>query len=274
MIFHDVLRTVHDVDQACQFVHNSSPLGDLCTRVWPYGAVGHPRIGHLQIAKVLVDCLKDHKPIFQEALMNVEDRLDRLERQNMRLKGVLASLVLAATAAGLFGLTRTRSIPDVVEARAFHVIGKDGTVMVKLRSLSMTIPQEGVPAKDWPRPSVGGAISVYNHSGEHIVGMGPGGDRGEFDGQITVSDSSGQRQVRISTEFRGGGKIETFSKDGDPRLTISEADNAPYIAGHNAGESGGKLFAIDGTRGFGVFDPSGENPAWWLTKRGLWNPPR
>ena len=64
--------------------------------------------------------------------MTVEKRLDRLERENRMLKGAGAVVLLALLAVAVMGASQKEAIPDVVKARAFHVIAKDGTVLVKL----------------------------------------------------------------------------------------------------------------------------------------------
>jgi len=68
--------------------------------------------------------------------MTIEQRLDRLERQNRMLKGAGAAVLLGLLAVGVMGATQQEEIPDVVKAREFEVIGKDGTVKVWLSSLS------------------------------------------------------------------------------------------------------------------------------------------
>ena len=56
--------------------------------------------------------------------MTIEQRLDRLERQNRFLKGTGAAVLLALMAVALMGAGG--AIPDVIRAREFRVIGKDG----------------------------------------------------------------------------------------------------------------------------------------------------
>ena len=60
--------------------------------------------------------------------MTIEQRLERLERQNRWLKCGVASLVLAVLVAGIVGATGQERVPDLVKAKAFHVVGKDGKV--------------------------------------------------------------------------------------------------------------------------------------------------
>ena len=64
--------------------------------------------------------------------MTVEQRLERLERQNRHLKGGLGLLLLTVIVGGLMGFAGQGKLPDVVKAKAFHVVTDDGTVLVKL----------------------------------------------------------------------------------------------------------------------------------------------
>jgi hypothetical protein len=59
---------------------------------------------------------------------NTEERIARLERHNRLLIAGL-SLVLASF---LVAAAITDAVPEVVKARAFHVVGKDRTALAKL----------------------------------------------------------------------------------------------------------------------------------------------
>jgi hypothetical protein len=61
--------------------------------------------------------------------VTIEERIDRLEQQNRRLKLTLAVLVFVAIAAGLLGAKRDGAVQDIVKARAFHVVAEDGTAL-------------------------------------------------------------------------------------------------------------------------------------------------
>ncbi|MCH7991721.1 MAG: hypothetical protein IIC35_04835 [Gemmatimonadetes bacterium] len=107
---------------------------------------------------------------------------DRLERENRMLKGAGAVVLLVLLAVAVMGATA--GIPDVVKARAFHVIAKDGTALVKLEDsagensgrlgtvttlngkgqelvkLSMTTNGEGLDQSGDPPASAGEAAGV------------------------------------------------------------------------------------------------------------------
>ena len=59
----------------------------------------------------------------------IEQRVRRLEIQNRFL---IAGIVLPILGALLVAATAKDAVPDVVKAKAFHVVGKDGAVLVKI----------------------------------------------------------------------------------------------------------------------------------------------
>ena len=92
--------------------------------------------------------------------MTIEERLDRLERQNHRLKGGLGLLLLTVVAVGVLGFAGQDKVLDVVKAKAFHVVGKDGTVLVKL--------------EDTQGSGLGlvGTVTTLNGKGRELVTLG------------------------------------------------------------------------------------------------------
>ena len=62
----------------------------------------------------------------------VDARLDKLERDNRRLKLALGALLLALAAVPLVGAVMPEQVPDAVRARAFYVEDENGTVRVRI----------------------------------------------------------------------------------------------------------------------------------------------
>ena len=56
----------------------------------------------------------------------VDARLDKLERDNWRLKLTVSALLLALAAVPLIGAVMPEQIPEVIRARAFHAIDGNG----------------------------------------------------------------------------------------------------------------------------------------------------
>jgi hypothetical protein len=52
----------------------------------------------------------------------LESRVDKIERDNRRLKLTVGALLLVLAAVPLIGAVMPEQIPDVIQARAFHVI--------------------------------------------------------------------------------------------------------------------------------------------------------
>lgn len=59
--------------------------------------------------------------------MNLEQRIERLERENRRLKLVGGALVAAVVAASPVGAAMPQDIPEVLEARMFRVVDAAGS---------------------------------------------------------------------------------------------------------------------------------------------------
>ena len=58
----------------------------------------------------------------------VDARLDKLERDNRRLKLTVGALLLALAAVPLIGAVMPEQIPDLITAREFQVIDENGTL--------------------------------------------------------------------------------------------------------------------------------------------------
>ena len=57
----------------------------------------------------------------------LESRVDKIERDNRRLKLTLGALLLALAAVPLVGAVMPGQIPELITAREFHVIDENGT---------------------------------------------------------------------------------------------------------------------------------------------------
>ena len=131
--------------------------------------------------------------------MTVEDRLDRLERQNKLLKAGLVSLLAVVMVAGLFAFTQPEQIPDVVQARAFHVVGKDGTVLVKLEDTL------GFGA------GIAGTLRTFDSEGRELVSLGA---TVEGEGMVTTMNGKGQELVSLGVLKDGSGGVAAFDPSG------------------------------------------------------------
>ena len=62
----------------------------------------------------------------------VDARLDKLEQDNRRLKLTVGALLLALAAVPLIGAVMPEQIPDLIQARAFRVIGENGPIRAQM----------------------------------------------------------------------------------------------------------------------------------------------
>jgi len=62
----------------------------------------------------------------------LESRVDKIERDNRRLKLTVGALLLALAAVPLIGAVMPEQIPDVVVARAFHAVNENGNIRARI----------------------------------------------------------------------------------------------------------------------------------------------
>ncbi len=68
--------------------------------------------------------------------MTTEQRLERLERQNGRLKRGMIGMAVAGLSLLVMGQVLPPKVHDVVRAKKFEVVGNDGRTMVEIFFLS------------------------------------------------------------------------------------------------------------------------------------------
>lgn len=143
--------------------------------------------------------------------MSTEERLDRLERQNRLLKGGVGLTLLAVVAGGLLIFAVLGSVPEVIEARAFHVVTDDGRVLVKL---------EGMIYDD---DTGGGTVTTLNSQGYPTVELGAGPLGGDGSGEVSVLNDQGEEVVRLWA-LTNEGVITTLNGEGDTLVELGMND--------------------------------------------------
>lgn len=124
--------------------------------------------------------------------MTIEERLERLERQNRRLKKGGSVLALALVSAVIMGQVSRQKIPRVIKARKFQVVNKRGNTMVELGSI---------------RPF--GYVFVSNRKGKVVASISA---NHSGDGMIRTTDSESRPLVVITSKKNGEGYIATFKR--------------------------------------------------------------
>ncbi len=154
--------------------------------------------------------------------MTIEERVERLERQNRHLRlGFVGVVLVAATI--FTGAAQRETVPDVVKAKAFHLVTDDGKTLVKIEDT------KGLGF------GIGGTVTTYAGNGTELVKLTTttGGA-----GMVTTLDGKGQKLVELGATSRGGA-VTTFNGQGKDLIRLG--------------------VTTDGTGLVGVFDPSGRN---------------
>ena len=87
-----------------------------------------------------------------------------------------------------------------VKAKAFHLVGEDGNVLVRLSNLNGN-----------------GAVFTHNAKGERIVTLGAAGEEGH--GMVVTRDAEGRALARISAE-EGKGFVGVYDPAGNQQPAI------------------------------------------------------
>ena len=117
--------------------------------------------------------------------MTTEQRLERLERQNRRLKRGMIGMAVVGLSLLVMGQTLPPKVHDVVKAKEFEVVSDGGRTMLTLGSSRIS--------------------EVYHTSID-------GGD-----GFFKIFDSTGNLLIAITSDKNGEGRIYQFNRAGKPK---------------------------------------------------------
>jgi len=116
--------------------------------------------------------------------MDIEQRLNRLERQNKRLKKGMIGMVVAGFSLLVMAQASPPKIHDLIRAKKIEVVSDNGRKVILLES--------------W---KLGGWIQTYNKKGKPLFTVAAT-DNGN--GLISIYNSKGKPSVSIATA--GGGQ--------------------------------------------------------------------
>jgi hypothetical protein len=72
----------------------------------------------------------------------LESRVDKIERDNRRLKLTVGALLLALAAVPLIGAVMPEQIPEVIQARRFHVIDENDNIRAAMDRIGFDVHDE------------------------------------------------------------------------------------------------------------------------------------
>jgi hypothetical protein len=110
----------------------------------------------------------------------LESRVDKIERDNRRLKLTVGALLLALAAVPLIGAVMPQEISDVIQAREFNVVDENGTRRVAINPYGIRYNGENgtryFDENETVRASMtGGGIIYFNENGTFRASMNLGG---------------------------------------------------------------------------------------------------
>ena len=156
--------------------------------------------------------------------MNLEARVERLERQNRRLKVVVALCVMIAGSVLLMGQRAPQAtqpaVPDVVRAKRIEVVNAAGTAVVTLMGWEHggwieTRDNGGRRLFDVSATDDGcGLLSTYNSQGQDTVALG-GVKSGS--GLFMIHDGKGGKLLGIGAGEDGTAVIAAYGRAGEVR---------------------------------------------------------
>jgi hypothetical protein len=150
--------------------------------------------------------------------MTIEERMERLERENGRFKRGMAWMVMAGMALLIMGQALPPKVHNVVKARRFQVVRYDGELTVDIATgergngIIETYRPKGHKLVTIDSKVGQGFIRTYSSTGMRLVTIA-GGVRGH--GLINISDSSGNILISIGEHDRDGkGRVLQYDSEG------------------------------------------------------------
>ena len=100
----------------------------------------------------------------------LESRVDKIERDNRRLKLTVGALLLALAAVPLIGAVMPEQIQDVIQARKFEVVDENGTRRAGLNATGIGFTDESNNIRAGMNAD---GIAYFDESG-NVVWCAPG----------------------------------------------------------------------------------------------------
>jgi hypothetical protein len=154
--------------------------------------------------------------------MDIETRLQALEKSNRRYRLAFLSLVVVLAAFMLLG--SGGQVPDTIQARKFEVLDKNGKILVRLSELdglgSVTTytPAGEILVDLVPTKSGAGGIVLYNGKGKQTMVMTDVTGGG---GSLLINNSNGDKVLSFGRNTSEGGSITTFNSRGRTGLLMT-----------------------------------------------------
>ncbi len=137
--------------------------------------------------------------------MTIEQRMERVERQNQRLKKGMFAIVLAGISLLVMGQAAPPKVHDLIRAKKIEVVSLNEQTRIELKTFEGT-----------------GRISTFNSKGKEIVALAAAEDGG---GAISAFNSKGKKRVILGATTDGGGAISAYDPNGIPLIGFRSRKN-------------------------------------------------
>lgn len=155
--------------------------------------------------------------------MTIEQRIEKLERQNRHLKLAVAGILMTAVGALVMGQAAATGddVANIIRAHRIEVVSESGKPAVVLGMTAggtgtvTTLDDKGGKIVTLGVAKGGeGTITTNNAKGNELVKVGV---TTEGEGVIITQNQEGKKLIEIGVTTDGQPKIYTFKKDGSPK---------------------------------------------------------
>lgn len=162
--------------------------------------------------------------------IELAERVEKLERDNRRLKRGGIALVAILVALAIAYATATRPVPDVIKAHEFDAVDNFGTVQMAMRASlgrgpSITLSNEAGKPRIEMDVSVGPQIKICNAHGKALAEIQTIGGMPS----VSLSNAKSKSSVTMYAESDGP-EILLEGVPGAPLVSMSAVPGSPSIA--------------------------------------------
>ncbi|MDA7659971.1 hypothetical protein OAG01_00350 [bacterium] len=181
-------------------------------------------------------------------MSTTEDRIENLENRVRRQRRWNIALGAVVVVGGLMAATGVRSVPDVIQAKSFEVVGDKGETLVLLAANpkgdgAVEVRRKGRGGDLGAKVALlgvdesgNGSLNVFNRDGMTMIGLFGADPTGN--GSLGVYSQRGKQVFQASPDPDGHGVVQVYNKDG--KTIIAAVGAGPM------GHGGISVFAKDG----------------------------
>lgn len=159
--------------------------------------------------------------------MDIEKRVEALERANRRYRIVLGCALFAVCGMAILGFGKNQ-VPDKIQAKAFEVVGDEGKILARVSTLDgqgaiTTYNPKGEILVDLvPTQSGAGGIVVYDGTGKQTIVLTDVSGGG---GSLLINNNKGQKVLSLGRNTNQGGSVTTYNQN-NKRILLLTGDTA------------------------------------------------